>query len=434
VSVTPVKQRPSALVVGSGVSGLTAAYLLRRTHQVTLLEAQDRLGGHAHTHRLTGAHGVAHDVDSGFIVHNDRTYPLLRRLFAELDVRVRPTEMSMSISCGGCGLEYAGGRGVGGLLAQRRRAVDPRFLRLLVSIKRFQRAAGRFLASAEEHDLTTLGGFLAAEGFDDHFVHHYAVPVVSCVWSSGHASALDYPAAYLFRFLEHHGFLSVSGSPQWYTVLGGSQAYVQALRAALEDDGATVLTGRAATEVARKPDGVEIVDSTGALHVADAVVLAAHADESLAVLTDPTDAETRVLGAFTYARNETVLHTDASVLPIAKGARSAWNYTTDSCDSAAGSAVVSYWMNRLQGLPDGATDEQYVVTLNATRSLDPTRMLATMDYSHPLYTAGSVSAHRELAGLNTEVTAYAGAYHGWGFHEDGCRSGVAAARSLGDDW
>lgn len=434
MSVTPVNQRPSVVVVGSGVSGLTAAYLLRRTHRVTLLESQGRLGGHAHTHRLSGPDGATRDVDSGFIVHNDRTYPLLRRLFAELGVAVRPTEMSMSISCGGCGLEYAGGRGIGGLLAQRRRAVDPRFLYLLADIKRFQRAAARFLAGADADDLTTLGEFLAAEGFGDHFVHHYAVPVVSCVWSSGHASALDYPAAYLFRFLEHHGFLSVFGSPQWYTVVGGSQAYVAALRGALEADGVTVRTGAGATAVTRKPDGVEVVDSTGTLHVADSVVLAAHADESLALVTDPTDAETRVLGAFSYARNETVLHTDASVLPTAPGARSSWNYATDACDSVPGSAVVSYWMNRLQRLPDGVTDEQYVVSLNATQGLDTDRVLARMDYAHPLHTAASVAAQRELAALDTDVTAYAGAYHGWGFHEDGCRSGVAAARALGGDW
>lgn len=431
MSVTPVSARPTAVVVGSGVSGLTAAYVLRRSHQVTLLESQDRLGGHAHTHRLTDPDGVERDVDSGFIVHNDRTYPLLRRLFGELGVSVRPTEMSLSISCRGCGLEYAGGRGAGGLLAQPRRALDPGYLRLLVGIKRFQRAAVRFLARAEADDSTTLGDFLAAEGFDDHFVHHYAVPVVSCVWSSGHASALDYPAAYLFRFLEHHGFLSILGSPQWYTVVGGSQAYVRALRKTLEDDGTTVHTGAGATAVTRKPDGVEVIDSTDALHVADAVVLAAHADESLALLTDPSDDETRVLGAFTYARNQTVLHTDASVLPRSPRARSSWNHTADACDSVPGSAVVSYWMNRLQGL-DGA--EQYVVSLNARQALDHDRVLATMDYAHPLYTPASVAAQRELATLSTDVTAYAGAYHGWGFHEDGCRSGVAAAQALGGRW
>ncbi len=428
---SPVGPRPRVVVVGSGVSGLTAAYLLRRTHQVTLLESQDRLGGHAHTHQLTGADGVDRGVDSGFIVHNDRTYPLLRRLFAELDVPVRPAEMSLSISCAGCGLQYAGGKGAPGIIAQPRRLADPRFARLLLGIKRFQRAATRYLEQAAADDLTTLGEFLAGEGFDDHFVHHYAVPVVSCVWSSGHSSALDYPAAYLFRFLAHHGFLTLAGSPQWYTVVGGSQTYVRQVRDALTGDGAVVRTAAGATAVTRKPGGVEVADSTGALHVADQVVLAAHADESLGLLTDPTDAEQRVLGAFGYARNETVLHTDRSVLPTAPRARASWNYSTRACDSVPGSAVVSYWMNRLQGL-DGPDD--YVVTLNATDTVDADQVVATMAYTHPLYTAESVAAQRELADLQTGVTAYAGAYHGWGFHEDGCRAGVEAARSLGADW
>src|SRR5687767_14732765 len=269
--------RSSVAVVGSGVAGLTAAYILGRDRDVTLFEADDRFGGHAHTHLVD-----EHAVDSGFIVHNDRTYPLLRRLFTELDVEVQPTEMSMSIRCDGCGLEYAGGRGATGIFAQRRRVADPRFLRLLTSIKRYQRLALALLGQQESAgDPQTYGEFLRRHDFSDHFVAHYAIPVVSCVWSSGHESALGYPARYLFEFLKHHGFLSVSGSPQWFTVTGGSRSYVRKVTDAVGD----VRSSTPLRAVSRKPDRVELLDANGTVHRADAVVIATHADDALALLT-----------------------------------------------------------------------------------------------------------------------------------------------------
>ncbi|HEY7718361.1 MAG TPA: FAD-dependent oxidoreductase, partial [Pedococcus sp.] len=309
--------RPSVAVIGAGVSGLTAAYLLARTHDVTLFEAEPRLGGHAHTHDVTDSAGETHAVDSGFIVHNDRTYPLLRRLFAELGVAVRPTEMSMSIACGECGLEYAGGRGLRGILAQPRRLADPRFVRMLVQIKRFHRRASAFLAGTDDSDTTTYGDFLRAEGFDEHFVTHYAVPVVSCVWSSGQDTALLYPARYLFRFLDHHGMLRVTGSPQWFTVVGGSRTYVERIAQRLP----AVRPGRPVAAVWRGAGGVEVEDAEGRSERFDRVVVATHADQALALLADPTEAEVAVLKAFGYTPNETVLHTDASLLPDAREAR-----------------------------------------------------------------------------------------------------------------
>jgi predicted NAD/FAD-binding protein len=415
--------RSSVAVVGSGVSGLTAAYVLRETHDVTLFEADDRFGGHAHTHQVDD-----HAVDSGFIVHNDRTYPLLRRLFAELDVAVRPTEMSMSIRCDGCGLEYAGGRGATGIFAQRRRVLDPRFLRLLASIKRYQRLALNLLDRGEsDDDPGTYGDFLRTHGFTDHFVAHYAIPVVSCVWSSGPESALAYPARYLFAFLKHHGFLSISGSPQWFTITGGSRAYVGKVTEAVGDVRAsTPIRG-----ISRKPDGVELLDAHGTVHHADAVVIATHADDALALLTDPTDAERRVLGAFEYSSNETVLHRDAGLLPHAAAARSSWNYRMDDCTTRLDRTAVTYWMNRLQGIE---SDPPIVVTLNSTGHIAAAAVVATMEYTHPIYTASSVAAQRELPALSTGRTAFAGSYHGWGFHEDGCRSGVEAAAALGAAW
>ena len=418
---------PSVAVVGSGVSGLTAAYVLGRDRDVTLFEADDRFGGHAHTHQIHEPNGVQ-SVDSGFIVHNDRTYPLLRRLFAELDVEVHPTEMSMSIHCDGCGLEYAGGRGATGIFAQRRRIADPRFLRLLTSIKRFQRLALALLESEESPaDPQTYDDFLRRHGFSDHFVAHYAIPVVACVWSSGQDSALAYPARYLFEFLKHHGFLSISGSPQWFTVRGGSQSYVRKVTAAVGD----VRSSTPIRAVSRKPDGVELLDAHGTVHRADSVVIAIHADDALALLTDATDDERRILGAFEYSRNETVLHRDATLLPDAEPARSSWNYRMDDCSSRTDTTAVTYWMNRLQGIE---SDEPFVVTLNSTDRIEDGKIVATMQYTHPIYTTASVAAQRELTSLSTDRTAFAGAYHGWGFHEDGCRSGVQAAASLGVDW
>jgi uncharacterized protein len=419
--------RPSVAVIGSGVSGLTAAYLLNRTHHVTLFETDDRLGGHAHTHDVTAPDGTDHAVDSGFIVHNDRTYPWLRKLFAELQVQVRPTEMSLSVRCEGCGLEYAGGRGLRGVLAQPRRLLDPQFVRMLLQVKRFHRRASAFLAATDDTDPTTYGEFLERGGFSEHFIAHYAVPVVSCVWSSGREVALLYPARYLFRFLDHHGMLAVSGSPQWYTVVGGSRTYVDRLAAKLPD----VRRSAAVTDVTRRPDAVEIKDVTGAVNSFDRVVIATHADQALSLLTNPSDQEVMTLKAFGYSRNETVLHTDSSLLPEAAQARASWNYRMSSCTAPNEATVVTYWMNRLQG---HTSEQDYLVTLNARERIDPDDVLAVMDYEHPAYTPECVAAQSNLGDLATDRTVYAGAYHGWGFHEDGCRSGVQAARHFGVTW
>jgi predicted NAD/FAD-binding protein len=419
--------RRRVAVVGSGVSGLTAAYVLRKDWDVTVFESDDRVGGHAHTHAVEDR-DATHHVDSGFIVHNDRTYPYLRRLFGELDVAVHPTEMSMSIHCDGCGLEYAGGRGGKGVFAQRRRLLDPRYIAMLLGVKKFGRLAHELLDSPESPtDPQTYGDFLMSHGFSDHFIAHYAIPVVSCVWSSGHETALEYPARYLFEFLKHHGFLSIKGSPQWYTVVGGSGSYIDKVRAAIGD----VRSSTAIVSVTRTADGVELLDAAGTSHHADAVVIATHADDALALLTDPDDDERRVLGAFDYSDNEVLLHRDPRQLPVAPAARSSWNYRMDGCTTRSEHSAVTYWMNRLQGIESTAP---FLVTLNASDQIDPSTVVATMAYTHPIYTPASVAAQSELKRLFTDRTVYAGAYHGWGFHEDGCRSGVEAAAALGTAW
>lgn len=423
MSESPVRERVA--VVGSGVSGLTAAYVLRKSYDVTVFEADSRMGGHAHTHTVEDSDST-HRVDSGFIVHNDRTYPWLRKLFAELGVDVHATEMSMSIHCDGCGLEYAGGRGGKGIFAQKRRLLDPRYLRMLLAVKRFQKLAYALLESGEEGP-RTYGDFLREHRFTPYFISHYAIPVVSCVWSSGHETALEYPALYLFEFLKHHGFLSIKGSPQWFTVKGGSHSYVDKVAAAIGD----VRISTPIVSITRKPDSVELIDATDQLHRVDKVVISSHANDALALLTDPSDDERRILGAFEYSDNETVLHRDGSVLPDAAEAKSAWNYRMDSCEQRSERTAVTYWMNRLQGI---SSKEPFLVTLNATDRLDPTKIVARMDYTHPIYTPTSVAAQSELASLNSDSTVFAGAYHGWGFHEDGCRSGVNAALALGVSW
>jgi predicted NAD/FAD-binding protein len=420
--------RPTVAVIGAGVSGLSAAYALQSTHHVTLFEAEDRLGGHAHTHDVTMPDGSTASVDSGFIVLNDRTYPQLRRLLSEVGVATRPTEMSMSVSCTGCGLAYAGGRGAGGIFAQRRRLLDPSFWRLLLQVRRFQKAALELLESGSE---LTYGEFLEREGFDGSFVSHYALPVVSCVWSMGHQESLAYPAAYLFAFLRNHGFLTLRDAPTWHTVVGGSRSYVEAVASRLD----VVRPGTRVVAVSRKPEAVvlETRDAAGTLETPgfDKVVIATHADTALTLLTDASDEEQRLLGAFGYSTNRTFLHRDASFLPGEDRVRASWNYRLSSCDAVDDRTRVSYWMNRLQGHPEA---DPLVVTLNPEPTALPRDVVAEMTYEHPTYTVGSVAAQAELPSLASERVAFAGAYHGWGFHEDGCRSGLAAAEALGARW
>lgn len=419
-------RRQRTAVVGSGVAGLTAAYVLRGRHEVTLYESDGRLGGHAHTRDVVSGDGRAHPVDSGFIVHNERTYPHLLRLFDELGVVTRATEMSMSVRCEGCGLEYAGARGPRGLFARTANAVTVPYLRMLTEVPRFHRAARRVLAEEERDDGPTLGEFLTGHGFSRYFVRHFVTPVVSAVWSCPAATALRYPARCLFRFLDHHGMLAVSGSPSWRTVVGGSRDYVTRIGKQLD----AVHTSTPVRALRRGWDRVELTTEDGATATYDSVVVATHPDQALRLIADPTDAERRVLGAFRYSRNRTLLHTDTSVLPRRAGARAAWNHLLPACDAGAEQVRVSYDMNRLQGIE---TPETYVVSLG-DHDIPADRVLDRMVYEHPVYTPESVAAQRRLPALNSQVTAFAGAYHGWGFHEDGCRSGAAAAAALGVRW
>lgn len=418
--------RERVAVIGAGVAGLTAGYVLARRHEVLLFEADDRLGGHAHTHPTRTADGRTVALDTGFIVHNDRTYPTLTRLFGELGVTTQDTEMSMSVRCDGCGLEYAGARGTAGLFARPGNLGRPEYLRMLAEVTRFHRNARRVADDPDADDLT-LGGFLAAGGYSRYFVEHFALPVVSAVWSARARVSRQYPARYLFTFLRHHGLLSVTGSPTWRTVTGGSHTYTERVVKEL----AAVRLGTPVRAVRRHADGVEIRDNADVAHHVDRVVVATHADQALRLLADPTPAERDVLGAFTYSRNETWLHTDAGPLPRAAGARASWNYLKPTCAPDGGPVLVNYYLNKLQRLTEPV---DYVVTLNAADRIAEDTRLARMVYRHPIYTPASVAAQRGLPGLNGGRTAFAGSYHGWGFHEDGCLAGLRAAESLGARW
>ncbi|UYM04614.1 NAD(P)/FAD-dependent oxidoreductase [Solicola gregarius] len=424
------EQRPRVAVVGSGVAGLTTAYLLQHRYAVTLYEADERLGGHAHTHDVAlGRQVVA--VDSGFIVHNRRTYPLLTRLFDELGVRTQPTEMSMSVRCDGCGLEYAGARGLSGVFAQPRNAVRPRFVRLLTEIRRFHSAARALLAeSSSDSAGPTLGAFLQAHGFSTYVTNHFVIPLVATVWSSGTDDAHAYPARYLFAFLDNHGMLSVSGSPRWRTVVGGSRTYVDRIAKTV----AAVRTATPVRTVRRDTRGVEIRTEADEVDAYDHAVIATHAGQALGLLAEPSEAERRILGAFRTTRNDGVLHTDTTALPRARGAAASWNYVADGCDAAGtGGARVTYDMTRLQHLPDD-DGTRLLVSLGLGDRVDESRVLKGFRYEHPVYTPESVSAQRRVPELMTPGLQFAGAWQGWGFHEDGCASGVRAAARLGVRW
>jgi predicted NAD/FAD-binding protein/DUF1365 family protein len=416
-------------VIGSGVAGLTAAYVASRSAAVTLYEADDRLGGHADTHLVDEAtpDGATrtHAIDTGFIVHNQRTYPVLLRLFAELGVETQQSEMSMSIRDDGTGLEWAGALGRRGLFPTRDNLTRPAYLRMLAEIPRFHRRARRVLAEPADAADTTLRDFLAAGRFSAYFTRNFMEPVVAAVWSCDPEVALDYPARYLFTFLQHHGMLGIFGSPAWRTVAGGSHEYVGRVAAALGE----VRTGCKVTSVLETPHGVEVTDGNGAVTTYDAVVIATHPGQAVAMLADPTAEQREVLGALPYSPNTALLHTDSSVLPTAHGARASWNFLRPT--EATGGVTVTYDLTRLQRLD---TETHYLVTLGGEHLVDPATVIARMEYEHPLYTPASVAAQRRLPGINTGRVAFAGAYHGWGFHEDGARSGLAAVEHLGFSW
>jgi predicted NAD/FAD-binding protein len=418
-------------VIGSGVAGLTAAHVMSASAEVTLFEADARLGGHADTHLVPTPDGPI-AVDTGFIVHNERTYPTLMRLFAELGVRTQDSDMSMSVRSDAARLEYAGAKGLAGLFPTWRNLTRPAYLRMLAEVPRFHRRARRVISAGRDDrgDDRTLAEFLDDGGFSAYFRRHFMTPLVAAVWSCDPSLALEYPARYLFEFLEHHGMLGILGSPQWRTVTGGSREYVDRLALELRRRGGTVLLETKVTSVLEAPDGVEVTDGNGRVHAFDAVVVATHPAQALAILAEPTPLQRELLTAMPYSRNLAQLHTDASLLPRNPRARASWNHLERP---GTGAVTVTYDLTRLMDLPSpGGT--RYLVTLGAADLVDTESVIATRDYEHPIYTPESVAAQRRLPEIDTDRLVFAGAWHGWGFHEDGARSGVAAAERLGFTW
>lgn len=416
----------SIAVIGSGVAGLTAAYVLSARHRVTLFEADTRLGGHAHTHYVDDGDGNLIGIDSAFLVHNDRTYPTLCRLFADLGIATRDTDMSMSVRDDDSGLEYAGARGIGGLFPSWTSLTRPRYLLMLAEIARFHRAATALLEDESADDGQPLEEFVARLGFSKYFVEYFLTPLVAAVWSCAPGEAMRYPARYLFVFLQHHGMLSVFGSPAWRTVVDGSATYVNAIAQTIQE----VVAGTPVRSVRRVPDGVQVTAGDDGPRRFDAAVIATHPDQALLMLAEPTAAERSVLGAMPYSTNHAQLHTDVSVLPRRPRAQASWNYRVPPSADAA-DVLVTYDISRLMRL---SGPRRFMVTLGGRDVVDPASVVAEMIYQHPLYTPESVAAQRQLPTLDDDRIVFAGAYHGWGFHEDGAASGVRAAARLGAEW
>jgi predicted NAD/FAD-binding protein len=410
-------------VIGSGISGLGAAYVLSRAHHVELFEREGRLGGHAHTHDVARPGGTSVAVDTGFLVFNERTYPNFIQLLDQLGVAAHATDMCFGVRCRRCGLEYAS-QSLSSLVAQRWRVLDPGHMRMLYEIVQYFRRARRFLQSTEGYDLT-LGAFLAREGFSTRLTRHFVLPLGGAIWSASFADMMDAPARTILQFYENHGLLAASGAPPWRTVTGGSRTYVQAIARTLSGP---VHLATPVQRIVRLPDGVEIHTGREAAQRFDCVVIATHADTALAMLADPSPAEQEALGAFRYSVNRTVLHTDASVLPRSQRAWASWNCDIHDCRDTTAPVSLTYHLNRLQGIP-GHT--QYCVTLNG-RAEPSSQALAVMDYAHPVLDRSAVTAQARVESLNGQRhTFYCGAHLRFGFHEDGLVSALRVTERLG---
>ena len=413
-------------IVGTGISGLSAAWLLRGKHDVRVFEREGRPGGHSHTVRVGGTGGEV-PVDTGFLVYNEVTYPNLVKLFARLGVPTKESDMSFSVRCERCDLEWCG-TGLGGVFAQPSNLLRPSFHGMLLEIARFNREAPRLLGEADAEKLT-LAEYLDREKYGTAFRSHYLVPMAASVWSSGPAAMETFPAATLVRFFRNHGFLGVTTQFRWRTVDGGSREYVNLLSAPLAG---RIHLDSPVSRIRRDAHGVELVFADGGSQRFDGVVIAAHADEALGMLEEPTTEERRLLGPWRYSRNETLLHSDASFLPRREAARASWNYRLEDCARPWTSATLNYWINRLQGL---TTETEWIVSLNPRREPAEGSVARRLVYTHPVYTRESVATQAELPSLNGRArTWFAGAYFGYGFHEDGLSAGIAAAASLGAEF
>lgn len=413
--------RKKIAVIGSGISGLSCAWLLAKQHQVTLFEKDDRLGGHANTVAVE-VDGKTINVDTGFIVYNPVNYPNLVALFEHLAVESCETDMSFGISINGGEIEYAGS-GLATLFAQRRNILRPGFWRMLNDIRRFYQQADRLHTKASKEQLS-LRQLLSSEGYSEPFIKQHLLPMGAAIWSTPMEKMLDYPATSFLRFCKNHGLLQVNDRPVWRTVINGSHEYIQKMAPAIDD----IRLNSRVHRVVRDAKGIHINDLHGNSDTFDDVVFACHADQALAMLAKPTTQEQQLLQAFPYQRNRAYLHRDTDLMPQRRSVWSSWNYLADDQQEEQ-HVSVTYWMNQLQPL---ATDTPILVSLNPPNAPRPEHLLRSFFYDHPLFDQRSLQAQQQLwqlQGINN--TWFCGAYFGYGFHEDGLQSGLAVAERIG---
>jgi uncharacterized protein len=407
-------------IVGAGVSGLVAAHLLAREHEVVVYEAGSYAGGHTNTIRVDTEHHT-YDVDTGFIVMNDRNYPNFTRLLSQLGVETQSTNMSFSVKGEEEDFEYAGTPR--GLFCQPGNLLSPRFQRMIADLLRFNRELRRLLHREETGE--SLQDFLVRRRFSEVFIRRLIVPQVSAVWSADPRQISSFPVRFLAEFFANHGMLGFRDRPRWATVAGGSARYVDALTAPFRD---RIRLGTPVDSITRGTEHVEVVATGGSSERYDHVIVATHSDQALGLLGDASQREREVLGAIPYQHNEAVLHTDSTLLPRRRGARAAWNFHL--LREPKPLSTVTYWMNHLQRLD---ADRDFCVTLNRSEAIDPAKIIRTIDYSHPVFTPAGVAAqsqHGAIGGIESR-THYCGAYWGWGFHEDGVRSALRACEPFG---
>jgi uncharacterized protein len=406
-------------IVGTGVSGLVAAHLLHRGHEIVVYEAGERLGGHSNTVRVDDGTDE-HWIDTGFIVFNDRNYPNFERLLDELGVATQPSHMGFSVSDGRGGFEYSGTPR--GLVARPGNLLSPNFLGMLRDWRRFNHEAQALIGM--NGTAPSLGHWLEQRGFSSHFIERLIVPQASAVWSADPEQMWDFPASFMAEFFDNHGMFSLRDRPRWRTVSGGSTRYVEAISRPWRD---RVRLRAPVRRIERFPGGVRIEAEGCESEDFDEVVIATHSDQALAMLADPSEAEREVLAAIPYQRNEAVLHTDTSLMPRRRSAWASWNFHLT--ERPAGRTTVTYWMNNLQRL---RAEREFLLTLNRGERIDPAKVLRSFSYEHPVYTAEGVAAqarHAEISGVRR--THYCGAYWGWGFHEDGVVSALRACERAG---
>jgi uncharacterized protein len=415
------RDRLNIAVVGSGISGLSAAWLLHQAHDVTIYERAPRLGGHTNTIDVPDANGASVPVDMGFIVFNPRTYPNLTALFAHLGVETRASDMSFGVSLRGGQCEYSG-TDLRGLFAQPSNLLRPSFWGMLRDLARFYREAPRDCHSPEAEQ-QSLGAYLQANGYGAAFVRDHLLPMAAAIWSTPVGGVADHPAAGFIRFCDNHGLLQIRDRPEWRSVVGGSRTYIARLTESLAG---SIRLGCGVRAIRRALDGVRVVDDSGAETRYDHVVIAVHSDQALAMLSDAGDAERALLGAILYGKNDATMHRDANLMPRRRAAWASWNYI-GSTDSNA--VCATYWMNHLQGF---AGSPPTFVTLNPQRSPEPSTVIHRETYTHPLFNTAALRAQRDLWSLQGHRrTWYCGAYFGAGFHEDGLQAGLAVAEALG---